>query len=114
MKTWILTYILLSSGVHQQTFYDGADCQLHMLELEVITKRDLWTATCQGPKQEYIISSKSRDRAISEASGRERSLMRCDACLYWSAGERCQRATSPAYARKTSGEAYCQKWEQKI
>ena len=50
-------------------------------------------------------------RARSEASGRTRSLMRCDACKFWSSGERCQRAISPAYSRKTSAEAYCQQWE---
>ena len=39
--------------------------------------------------------------------------IRCAACAFWSQGARCQRATSPAYSRKTSAEAHCQKWEPK-
>lgn len=60
MKLWLLTYILLSSGVHQATYATETDCLEHMLELEVITKKDLWTAVCQGPRFEYIISSKAK------------------------------------------------------
>lgn len=55
-------------------------------------------------------------RAISKAAKelrRTRSQMRCDSCRYWSSGERCQRATSGSYSRKTSAEAHCFQWEQK-
>lgn len=57
-------------------------------------------------------SDLAKERTRSEASGRTRSCMRCDACIYWSQGQRCQRATSPAYSRKTSAEAHCQQWEK--
>ncbi len=54
-----------------------------------------------------------RHRAMSEASGRTRSQMRCDSCKFWSAGERCNKAYSPFYSSKTTGEAFCQQWERK-
>lgn len=64
-------------------------------------------------KGSQVYNSLSEHRAKSESSGRTRSQMRCDACEYWSAGHRCNRATSIAYSRKTSGEAHCQQWEPK-
>ncbi len=45
-------------------------------------------------------------RARSEASGRERSIMRCDLCESWTNG-RCLNGKSGAYRRRTSPTAYC-------
>ena len=52
------------------------------------------------------MESLSEARARSEASGRERSIMRCDACVSW-VNNRCRNGKSSAYLRRTSGEAYC-------
>lgn len=52
------------------------------------------------------MESLSEARARSEASGRERSIMRCDACATW-VNNRCRNGKSSAYLRRTSGEAYC-------
>lgn len=60
-----------------------------------------------------MTKSLSEQRAMSEASGRERSQARCDACRYWSDGARCQRATSKAYSLKTAPEAYCYEFEKR-
>lgn len=49
----------------------------------------------------------SDHRARSEASGRSRSIMRCEACEHWSTYSKCLNMRSHAHGRRTNREAYC-------
>ncbi len=59
---WVLLYVLLSSGPGADSYPTQNDCLDAMIELEVITKKDLWSATCSGPRNEWIRSTKTVDR----------------------------------------------------
>lgn len=51
-------------------------------------------------------------RAMSEASGRSRSIIRCDACLYWSG--MCGNERSHCHGRRTSANAHCFEFDFKM
>ena len=51
--------------------------------------------------------SPSDHRARSEASGRSRSIMRCEACEHWSIDSKCLNLRFNVHGRRTSREAYC-------
>lgn len=58
------------------------------------------------------IKSRSEHRAMSEASGRSRSIMRCETCMFVSVLGRCQRALSPKYSLRVHPENHCEQWER--